>query len=193
LAYILTDRETELLVRMQATCRGMVTRHKMRKQWLAIYSDGSEARKRRAIRMLYLASLLIGSIQMHRARYARRLRRIQRKAAKVAAGEDDEEEILPFPPWFKYVAWGSSITWCIICGLYTMILGIYFGPAATLDWLFGSIGAMTWEGVVQDNFKIMITVLLSDQAEFLVDFYYVRACAPLSSASSLLRRGARCL
>ena len=61
--------------------------------------------------------------------------------------------------------------WCIICGLYTLVLGIFFGPVATLDWLFGSLGAMFYEGIVQDPFKMFIVVVMSDQAEFLVDLY----------------------
>ena len=96
---------------------------------------------------------------------------------------------------------------CVACGFYTLVLGIFFGPVATLGWLFtvrcfprpahpprgsawkvrarararwlresGSraqgFGALSYEGIVQDTFKIGIVVLGGDSVEFLVDLYY---------------------
>ena len=50
---------------------------------------------------------------MNRGRYRRRLKREARKAAKAAeanAGGDDHGKM---PGWFKYVAWGACIAWCV--------------------------------------------------------------------------------
>ena len=41
-----------------------------------------------------------------------------------------------------------------------------------MDWLFSSFGAMGYGGVIQDTFKIFLMVVLSDQAEMLIDIYY---------------------
>lgn len=171
LQYILTDHEQHLLVRVQAACRGFALRARLRRGWYTQWRAGAADRIGHAKRRLKIVALVVGTIQMHRGRYARRRRRMERKAAKGGEEEEDEEEVR-FPPWFKYVAWGSVIGWCLLCGFYTFILGLLFGPVATLDWLFGSFGALGWEGCVQDTFKIFVVVMLADQAEMLVDYYY---------------------
>jgi hypothetical protein len=93
------------------------------------------------------------------------------KAAKKQQ-QAEEEENAELPPWYGYVAWTSAILWCILCGLYTLVLGIVWGPVTTLNWLFSSFAAMGYGGVIQDTFKIFLMVLLADQAEMLIDIYY---------------------
>ena len=70
-----------------------------------------------------------------------------------------------------YVAWTSAVVWCVLCGLYTMVLALVWGPVTTLDWLFMSFGALGYGGAVQDVFKIWVMVVAGDQMEFLVDLY----------------------
>eukprot|EP01048_Picozoa_sp_COSAG05_P008308 COSAG05_NODE_626_length_8254_cov_12.820846_9_plen_52_part_00 len=41
-----------------------------------------------------------------------------------------------------------------------------------MNWLFGSLGALGYGGLVQDTFKIWMTVVIGDQAELFVDLYY---------------------
>lgn len=170
LRYILTDLETALLIRVQACGRGLALRARLRRGWLAEWEAITHEKVARLRRKLYMVSLVVGTIQMKRKRYIRRQKRLAKRLKKQQ--EAQEEEQAELPPWYGYVAWTSAITWCILCGLYTLVLGIVWGPVTTLDWLFSSFGAIGYGGVIQDNFKIFMMVLLSDQAEMLVDIYY---------------------
>ena len=179
LRYMLTDRERKLLARVQAYGRGLALRAQLRRWWVAEWQACFYDKLQRLRRKLHICSLLIGMIQIKRQRYVRRKRRMARHAATrvetsvaAAAGKKSNEEAREtYPPWFNAVAWASVIMWCVWCGFYTLVLGIFFGPVATLNWLFGSLGSMGYGGVVQDTFKIGLVVALQDQAEFLVDLY----------------------
>jgi len=116
-----------------------------------------------------MVSIVIGAVQMKRKRYLRRQKRLAKKAKEAEKAEEEEDETLP--AWYGAVAWTSAIIWCILCGLYTLVLGIMWGPVTTLDWLFSSFAAMGYGGVIQDTFKIFLVVLLSDQAEMLIDIH----------------------
>jgi hypothetical protein len=170
LRYILTDLETALLIRVQACGRGMALRARLRRGWLAEWEAITHEKVCRMRRRMYMVSLVVGTIQMKRKRYLRRQKRLAKAAKKQQQAE--EEENAELPPWYGYVAWTSAILWCILCGLYTLVLGIVWGPVTTLNWLFSSFAAMGYGGVIQDTFKIFLMVLLADQAEMLIDIYY---------------------
>eukprot|EP01052_Picozoa_sp_SAG31_P037393 SAG31_NODE_4822_length_2929_cov_2.447350_1_plen_417_part_00 len=170
--YMLTSRETALVVVLQSHVRGANVRARLRRGWVAAWQARTHERANRAKRKLLMHSLVIGRIQMNRGRYRRRLKRERRKKAKAeeaAAGGDDHGKM---PAWFKFVAWGSCIAWCVLTGFYTFILGLTFGPTATLEWLLGGYAMLSYEAIVQDTFKIGMTVVFSENAEFLVDLYY---------------------
>ena len=170
LRYILTDVEIALLTRVQAYGRGMALRARLRRGWLAEWEALTTDKGIRLRRRLYMVSIVIGAVQMKRKRYLRRQKRLAKKAKEAEKAEEEENETLP--TWYGAVAWTSAITWCILCGMYTLVLGIMWGPVTTLDWLFSSFAAMGYGGVVQDTFKIFLVVLLSDNADFLIDLYY---------------------
>jgi hypothetical protein len=44
-----------------------------------------------------------------------------------------------------------AVLWCATC-----TAGLFFGPVATLEWLICSLGAMGYEGIIQDTFKIAL-------------------------------------
>ena len=61
-------------------------------------------------------AVVVGTIQMHRARYRRRQRRFAREKALEAAEAEEEEEDegdVKMPAWFTFVAWFSLIFWCV--------------------------------------------------------------------------------
>ena len=69
-------------------------------------------------------------------RRGRRRRRIEHKRA--AEEEEDDEG---FPRWFMGVTYAAIVLWCLMCGLYTLAVCLYFGPVASLEWLFCSFSA----------------------------------------------------
>ena len=169
LRYILTDLETALLIRVQACGRGMALRARLRRGWRAEWQAITHEKLARLWRKLHIVALVVGTVQMKRKRYVRRQRRLAKKAAKQQKAED--EDGVELPAWYAYVAWTSAVVWCVLCGLYTMVLALVWGPVTTLDWLFMSFGALGYGGAVQDVFKIWVMVVAGDQMEFLVDLY----------------------
>ena len=76
--------------------------------------------------------------------------------------EEDEEEDEGdegFPRWFMGVTYAACVLWCLMCGLYTLAICVYFGPVASLEWLLCCFSASGFEAFVQDPLKIAIKEL----------------------------------
>ena len=69
------------------------------------------------------------------------------------------------------MAYASCIIWCLLCGVYSAAVAVYFGPVASMEWLLSIASATGFEGIVQDPLKIGFAVILTDQTELLVDIY----------------------
>ena len=156
------------LTAIQASWRGMLVRRRLRAEWEE--EERRKANRRARIRHRIRIAGQVALATTGKERAVKRGRRRRRIAQKQDGEEDEEEE--GFPRWFMGVTYGACVLWCLICGLYTLAICVYFGPVASLEWLLCCFSASGFEAFVQDPLKIAIVVILGDQSEYLVDLYY---------------------
>ena len=155
------------LIVMQASWRGMLVRRKLRAEWEDEERRKANRRARIRHRIRIAGQVALATTGKERAiKRGRKRRRLQ----KQQEGEEEEEDE-GFPRWFMGVTYAACVVWCLMCGLYTLAICVYFGPVASLEWLLCCCSASCFEAFVQDPLKIAIVVILGDQAEFLVDVY----------------------
>jgi hypothetical protein len=152
---------------MQASWRGMLVRRRLRAEWEQ--EERSKANRRARIRRRIRIAGQVALATTGKQRAVRRGRRRRRMAQQQEGEEEEEDE--GFPRWFMGVTYGACVLWCLMCGLYTLAICVYFGPVASLEWLLCCFSASGFEAFVQDPLKIAIVVILGDQAEYLVDLY----------------------
>jgi hypothetical protein len=162
----LRQHEREL-AKIQASFRGMLVRRRLRTEWEE--EERRKAHRRARIRHRIRIAGQVALATTGKERALKRGRR-RRRIAKMQDSEEDEEDE-GFPRWFMGVTYAACVLWCLMCGLYTLAICVYFGPVASLEWLLCCFSASGFEAFVQDPLKIAIVVILGDQSEYLVDLY----------------------
>ena len=98
-----------------------------------------------------------------RERTARRMgRRMQRK----------ETEAKPLPRWFLVLGYLTCFLWILFCGLYTVAVAIKFKPHMATTWFTSCITSVSWEALIQDPTKILIALIIAENADAFVKCYY---------------------
>lgn len=157
----------DALTAVQAAWRGMLVRRRLRAEWED--EERRKANRRARIRHRIRIAGQVALATTGKERALKRGRR-RRRIALTQDGEEGEEDE-GFPRWFMGVTYGACVLWCLVCGLYTLAICVYFGPVASLEWLLCCFSASGFEAFVQDPLKIAIVVILGDQSEYLLDLY----------------------
>ena len=157
----------DALTAVQAAWRGMLVRRRLRAEW----EDEARRKANRRARIRHRIRIA-GQVALATTGKERALKRGRRRR-RIALTQDgaDGEEDEGFPRWFMGVTYGACVLWCLVCGLYTLAICVYFGPVASLEWLLCCFSASGFEAFVQDPLKIAIVVILGDQSEYLLDLY----------------------
>lgn len=170
-----------LVTKLQARFRGWKTRRvgraEMERQRRYQAERSRQVRRRfrvgvARVMLLIMARDKDAGIDWRDSKITQQKKRRRAKKKQERRMQRKQKQVAPLPPWFAGIGYSMCIMWMLMCGFYTIALAVYFGPNTSTSWLLGCAGASGFEAIIQDPVKILLTVVLTEHAEVLFDFYY---------------------